>query len=108
MPTQATGLSGASVISTGWGSTCAVADAKVWCWGDNDNSQLGTTGDGRQTPAEVTGLTGQAVSVETAGGSTCSRNSAGEVYCWGHNDVGQLGDGSTSDRSTPVKLTLPA
>ncbi|NDK91830.1 protein kinase [Gordonia desulfuricans] len=108
VPTQATGLSGASVISTGWGSTCAVADAKVWCWGDNDNSQLGTTGDGRQTPAEVTGLTGQAVAVETAGGSTCSRNSAGEVYCWGHNDVGQLGDGSTSDRSTPVKLTLPA
>jgi alpha-tubulin suppressor-like RCC1 family protein len=33
---------------------------------------------------------------------------AGEAYCWGRNTNGQIGDGSTTNRTTPVKVSAGA
>ena len=45
---------------------------------------------------------------ETVGGHVCAVGSE-SVWCWGANDRGQLGDGTTEDRSMPVRVEgLPA
>jgi alpha-tubulin suppressor-like RCC1 family protein len=31
----------------------------------------------------------------------------GRILTWGHGNLGQLGNGSTSSRSTPVRVHLP-
>lgn len=41
--------------------------------------------------------------VHAASGFTCGVG-AGTAYCWGNNYFGQLGDGSTTNRTTPVRV----
>jgi alpha-tubulin suppressor-like RCC1 family protein len=54
--------------------------------------------------AVVGGLTFASVSV--GGGHTCGITAEGAAYCWGLNWGGQLGDGSTSQRSSPVLVSM--
>lgn len=54
-PTMVSGGLGFQSVSTGQGHTCGIAlDESAWCWGRNDNGQLGDgTTVGRMTPARV-------------------------------------------------------
>src|SRR5690606_33513309 len=45
------------------------------------------------------------VTIDSRAEHGCGITGAGALYCWGHNDYGQLGDGTTIDRSTPVKVS---
>ncbi|MEU8228918.1 fibronectin type III domain-containing protein [Actinoplanes sp. NPDC048967] len=64
----------------------------VYCWGGNDEGQLG---DGsfadRPRPAQVAG---NAVQVVTGAEHTCVLDIELTVSCWGRNDAGQLGFGT--------------
>jgi alpha-tubulin suppressor-like RCC1 family protein len=86
---------------------CALlAGSGLWCWGGNASGELGdgTTTD-RPTPVPVT-VPGGGV-VEVAAGinhETCSAGADGSVFCWGENGDGQIGDGTTIDRSAPVRV----
>ena len=40
-------------------------------------------------------------------GHALAINEKGELYAWGYNSYGQLGDGSTANRSSPVKIAHP-
>lgn len=106
-PTPIAGLPAApDDLALGNAHTCALADDRVFCWGSNDEGQLGTAASGtpEPTPAEVPGLGGTPVEVATFGSHTCARLSSGHVECWGLNDRGQLGVGDTASRSGPQRV----
>ncbi|WLP90302.1 protein kinase [Gordonia sp. NB41Y] len=63
-------------------TTCAVRDAVGYCWGQNDDGQLGdgTTVD-RHTPTRVAGIS-DVTDIATGGSTTCAVASR-TLYCWG-------------------------
>ena len=73
-------------VSAGERHTCAIkVNTTLWCWGHNDQGQLGVEGVSRSNvPIEVGG---DGWSVVSAGRAyTCGiRN--GRRYCWGDNGV---------------------
>jgi alpha-tubulin suppressor-like RCC1 family protein len=89
-PTAVSGLSGATAISVGGQSACALlSGGTVECWGN--------------TPVAVSGLSG-ATAISVGGQSACALLSGGTIECWGSNDEGQLGNGTTTNSSTPVAV----
>lgn len=42
--------------------------------------------------------------IATGNAHACVVTAAGDVWCWGANGAGQLGDGTTMDRSAPVRV----
>lgn len=82
---------------------------QVKSWGLNNMGQLG---DGTTTtrPSPVTTVSlPDGIHAVAAGGyhSLAAVASTGQLYAWGANDYGQLGDGTTTDRSAPVRITAP-
>lgn len=86
-----------TMISAGFGHTCALSNGRAFCWGRNDRGQLGTARaddscDGvacNVTPVPVGGVNGF-TSVSAGGDDTCGL-AGGIAYCWGSNQYGQLG-----------------
>ena len=107
-------------VSVGARFGCAaLGDQTVWCWGRNDENQLGyesadlcperlSSGQTRALachmyPLQVVGLAG--ADAVTAGGShACARLTSGELRCWGGNSRGQLGNGSALPSRAPVAV----
>lgn len=99
-------------LVTNSNTSCTIRDENLYCWGNNSSSQIGDGGTTTQrTPVKVPGLTGvTAISI----GNYLAKNeeypttacavASGDVYCWGRNHYGQIGDGTTEDRSSPVKV----
>jgi hypothetical protein len=109
VPVQVSGLSGVQSITVGGGHACAINSAGMWCWGANNNGQLGAPSSDycydtncSRVPVRVTEVSGIADSLQAASGFTCALMSGG-VYCWGG------GTGITPPNSTmPVVLKGPA
>jgi alpha-tubulin suppressor-like RCC1 family protein len=108
---QVSGITNAIQVTNGANQACALlSDNTVKCWGYNNDGQLGdgsTTN--RSTPVQVVGASGSGsltgVSVVSGGRlHTCALLSGGTVYCWGDNGNGELGDGTTTNRSLPVRV----
>lgn len=84
-----------SMLSSGWNSTCAIANSNTWCWGRND---YGNLGDGTRTqrlePVMVSRDSGMGSKPDTYVGLghqfSCSV-SGGEVWCWGRTYEGRTG-----------------
>ena len=88
------------------------SNKKVYCWGSNEDGQLGNgssgAGDYSSVPVEVGGtLAGKDVtSIGGTGDVSCAIVS-GKIYCWGRNNMGQLGFGNPGNpgfRATPVQI----
>lgn len=92
----------ALAIAAGGRHSCAIIEqGGVYCWGDNDDLQLGSAGGSSAAPRAVEGVTG---AVELAAGDrhTCATLvEGGAVVCWGANDRGQLGTGQTGAGALP-------
>ena len=100
----------ATQVALGGAHTCArVATGAAYCWGLNEQGQLG---DGttlqRLSPVTVAAPAGASfVRVATGISSSCGLTVAGTAYCWGDNAFGQLGDGTTTPSSTPSLVAAP-
>jgi len=103
-------LSGKTVTSVSVGSNfaCALAGGAPYCWGNNDQGQLGnSTSTTSAVPVAVimSGvLTGKTITSISAGMYHACVVASGAVYCWGYNNSGQLGNGSTTSAIVPVAV----
>ena len=103
-------------VFAGGKHVCALdSEGEVYCWGDNDDGQLGDgTGnnpipsvmDISKVPVKVVWNDAVPEIVKVAGGTshTCAIDKDGLTYCWGVNSKGQLGDGTTETRNVPVRV----
>ena len=95
----------ATILSAGYEHNCAImASHLLYCWGVNDQGQLGDGTVASRNTAEVVPGTLLFGRVATGAGHTCAVTTVGELYCWGRNVWGQVGDGSTVTRLTPVHV----
>ena len=97
-------------VSAGWDCSLAVgSDGNAYAWGLNSSGQLGDgTTTQRTTPVKVgkpTGLT--YVQISAGDDHSLALGSDGNAYAWGSNTYGKLGDGTTTQRTTPVKVGKP-
>lgn len=106
-PVAVTGLPGAATsVAAGVAHTCALLqDGGVFCWGGNENSQLGDgTAEDRLTPVAVSGLAAHVLSLNAGGYHTCVLVTGNRPLCWGRDSDGQLGAGALTQSTTPVPL----
>jgi alpha-tubulin suppressor-like RCC1 family protein len=98
-PVAVTGLDSVVAITATTANTCALrGDGTVWCWGIGAPQTSAV-------PLQVHGVD-NAIAVSAGEFFTCALRSDATVSCWGTNDYGQLGNGTTSDSTTPVQVTL--
>jgi alpha-tubulin suppressor-like RCC1 family protein len=97
-------------ISASGEHPCAISGGRAYCWGNNNDGELG---DGTTVSASVPvavntsgALAGKTLIEVTTGDSldTCALDTAGAAYCWGNGALGLLGDGSTISSTLPVAV----
>jgi alpha-tubulin suppressor-like RCC1 family protein len=107
-PVQITTLGNQVVsLAAGMGHACAAKlDGTLWCWGNNDNGQIGDgTVTRRLVPVRVT-LPAPVRSLTAAQSvSTFAILTDGSVWGWGSNWTGTLGDLTSIDRTRPARMT---
>lgn len=100
-------------ILAGGDHGCVVAsDDKMYCWGLNNNGELGNNSSvNSSVPVAVNTdgvLAGKTIRQMSAGfSSTCAVDSEYNMYCWGYNDNGQLGNNSTNNSRVPARVYVP-
>jgi len=102
--------SGVIKISAGiYNTSYMKGDGTVWASGYNYYGQLGDgTTTNRSNPVQVVDGSGNPLSgvsaISAGSGHTTYLKSDGAVLSAGYNSHGQLGDGTTTDRSNPVRV----
>lgn len=92
----------AASVGAGSAHTCSVqTGGAVWCWGRNEDGQLGDGTDlDRLVPTRSMGVS-DATTVRAGSTFNCALRRGGTVVCWGFNTNGQLAIGRTSDVEPP-------
>ena len=117
-PAQVGGALAGKVVTDIGGTnniSCAIADAKIYCWGSNSDGMTGrnTNSGYTSTPTLVT-ASNTATTLPTNYTATMLANSGsrsltmcalanGKPFCWGNNFAGSIGDNTTTNRWVPTK-----
>lgn len=113
-PFMAAGSDDAGSVSVGEQHTCVLKkDGTVWCWGRNNEGQLGIgfftqkaeSGGIRSSfnATQVEDITD--VTALSAGFfHTCALRSDGTAWCWGRNKQGEVGSGTAKKYSKPMQV----
>jgi alpha-tubulin suppressor-like RCC1 family protein len=101
-----------SALSCGGRHSLALdTSGHAWAWGFNADGELGngTTGTST-TPVAVSMPTGSSFKAIAAGGDgqSLALDTSGTAWGWGYNGDDELGNGTTSNSTTPVKVTMPS
>lgn len=100
-------------VSTGFYHTCAVtttvAAGNGFCWGRDDEGELGDdiTLAAKPAPTVVSGGATWG-SIKAGGFHSCGLTTTNTAFCWGYNQYGQLGNGtSTFNAGTNQNQAVP-
>ena len=88
-----------------WHTCARRRSGRLYCWGLDDNGQLGNGAPNasRSVPVEVGGGATTWTTVATGYAHTCAGRANGRLYCWGSDSDGQLGNGApNAGRPAPV------
>lgn len=95
-------------ISIGSGNLhgCGVrADNSGWCWGGNDDGQVGIGNTDKEWfPAEVEGSISWS-RIKAGNHHSCGIALNGQIYCWGNGENGEIGNGNTVDQLVPAAIS---
>lgn len=126
------GVNYAEFVASGFLQVCAIFDGQTWCWGSNEQGQLGIGTAGAEpeetspgvpnplhdpapnalhlTPEKVHrlsgGLEGKKDKIVQVGDSTmCIVTTDDDIYCTGKNNHGQLGNGESGSGNRRLVMT---
>ncbi len=101
-------------VSAGTSHACAInMDGELYCWGRNDEGQLGDdTGIDQQRPTRVPLPEGETVqpryaTVSAGTNVSCAVTDDGSLYCWGTPGP-QRGVGDAATSAVPRRVIMPA
>ncbi len=110
-------INDATKIVAGSEHTCVLrAGGQVWCWGKNDDGQIGngstiSSGVPAATAATYTSNSMPVTNMIAIGmvhDATFAVDNAGGIWSWGDNANAQLGDGTTTSRSRASPVLVAA
>ena len=83
--------------------TCAIdLDDRAWCWGRNDQGQLGDGTTEERTQPTAVASDDRFISIDVASGYGCGVGTDAVGRCWGSNFEGRFGNGTIEGTTTPV------
>ncbi|MEZ4233757.1 MAG: hypothetical protein R3B89_31570 [Polyangiaceae bacterium] len=89
-------------VSVGGHHWCAItADRSAWCWGMNNQAQVGHVASDHEGPTRITSLDGRVAQLDAGSFSSCALTLDGEVYCWGYTALGVVPGGDDEKVSEP-------
>src|SRR5690606_4441073 len=92
-------------IVAGGTHTCLLGSAGgTWCWGANDNGQLGSGSTVRASGAVSVRAPAPLARIASGVSHTCALDRNGRAFCWGANESGQLGTGDRAPRAEPTAV----
>jgi len=95
-------------ISAGDRHTCAITTTReAYCWGSNQQNQLGQPSFGGPTLLRVPGVLPWS-QISAGATHTCAVRTDGALFCWGSNARGQIGNADFSSGSAPTRVVVPA
>jgi alpha-tubulin suppressor-like RCC1 family protein len=89
-------------VSSGLVHSCEVDGGRLFCWGNNDNGELGLGDRAQHVKRNRVGSFDDWLSVSVGEHHGCALRAPGKLYCWGLNSSGQLALGDTMPRLSPT------
>lgn len=94
-------------IGSGTSHSCGIkTDGSLWCWGRDNNGQLGNGAVSADQPSPVavtSTLPWSKISVR--GNISCGIKVDGSAWCWGIGSGGAIGNGGGSDVNVPTQVS---
>ncbi|MBI5535832.1 MAG: hypothetical protein HY898_24145 [Deltaproteobacteria bacterium] len=92
-------------VASGTEHACAIrSDHTLWCWGSNEQDQLGGSSEALG-PQQVTNLGQEVARIALGDTHTCAQKLDGTLWCWGSNVHAELAIGNGTD--TPNFVPTP-